>query len=1250
MGVASGLPALSYILALLAAGALLTITGNFRLDGEQWCFSNPESINGPFITAKHWSLGSYGIAYITASVLREPGFQCTTIARAHLAENITFTGPATCRTLIPISVHHYWNTVTIKQTEGTNCSSCMYSDGSNLVEEAPRFLKPKLLEEENKKSMPCCVYKVQTVVLRGDVSPLPGPGTAAAPGLMDAAKGLIVHIYHVTSLVPTQPGMSAESMQPYVTYEVPGHKAHFTQSGSGPNVTYQDARRMVVRVDSDFCRWVQNGGGLHFLIFDASMPAAGDSEDAFAEQLGLVGEARVPLNQLLTLLPRCFDPLQTISESCKSWPQFCAEVSVQSRVGLSLVPRAPFTADHSCAAVQVQGNFPLFRSGVGAELPPVGYIELSVSWQDDPSSVLAPGVIGLSPFEADRGSITEEQFQVLWQRVIRRLHVLKLAPVDWFHKHDVDQDGFWSKAEFTAALSSMPLGLSALETDYIFNWTDRRRLFGAFARETAALSLLSCQSCASSVGVSQRSSDTMGKRGAAPAGPAWKKQRGSTVRSKINTVIAALRDVNLESEATETSRKMLAEGAVSALSQMVEDRHPMQTRIGDFIKETLEDIAARLQGKVDDAKKSVSTMESELEVQKAQLQAATDELAEAKEKVTKKAEQMAAAKKALGECEQADAVIARDEAGANRRQGQLTKEQSKFTDVRDNLLQVLIDDGINANGSAKESKKACDKLLKQITNLGGESALLAAAPAVLLKKPEEREGFDSHVLDCLKATLAEKLEEIQKGLDEISAEVEAKLPEKTAKAEETAKTRPLGGTMQAILRGLLLVWSALAQDSSCPVNADGSGAWFDPEKLGCQTCRVLEQRLKESGVASATLAENCLECCEEEPVLELFPKAASSSCGCDVGVASASLCKARLIADAAQQERDQDPAEAFAPGGLQGMADGRTSMISSREKRHVDYQAGSWPAIELETNDGSGRVLRADVKDWKSDHLVQFLNMRLEAAEDEGKIGAIGGAWSAEIQPPGSILRAGSDFQGPLARGALVRMAESIGLNGKVNFIPHHNPDLVFFNEHGEEQERLDLGRYNLQQIHDLMAAKGFKRSLTSSWSYDDFSLPAGPFESSSLGMVTLTPTLNFVPHHPPVFYTFDENGNEKESIDMSDYSLVELQDCSGSSRAKAAFDEAQKELDVADEVACEKEVGLVKAKTQVEATEQALQDQAKVIEAATGEVDAFSEVLAVFTEAPPPQQRRGRRLNLQKPERLPRSVRSFRTSVPSQN
>lgn len=36
---------------------------------------------------------------------------------------------------------------------------------------------------------------------------------------------------------------------------------------------------------------------------------------------------------------------------------------------------------------------------------------------------------------------------------------------------------------------------------------------------------------------------------------------------------------------------------------------------------------------------------------------------------------------------------------------------------------------------------------------------------------------------------------------------------------------------------------------------------------------------------------------------------------------------------------------------------------------------------------------------------------------------------------------------------------------------------------------------------------------------------------------------LNFVPHHPPVFYLLDENGKETESIDMSGYSSSGLQE-----------------------------------------------------------------------------------------------------------
>ena len=268
------------------------------------------------------------------------------------------------------------------------------------------------------------IQELESYTIRRGVTPLAvadaevaGAGRPAAPGLLEAAKGLIVQIFNATCLVPAQQ-MPAEALQPYASYEVPGHKIHFTATGSGANVSFEDISRMVVRVDRDFCRWVENNG-LHIMVFDASAPAVGASED----QIGLIGEVRVPLVQLL-----------------------------------------------SSRTARVQGNYPLHRPGTQ---PPVGYIEIAIGWQDDPSGVVATGAT--SVLAADRGVLTEEQFQVLWQRVIRRLHVLKMAPVDWFYKYDADKDGFWSKAEFCAALGSMPLGMSVLEIEYVFHWTDRSR-------------------------------------------------------------------------------------------------------------------------------------------------------------------------------------------------------------------------------------------------------------------------------------------------------------------------------------------------------------------------------------------------------------------------------------------------------------------------------------------------------------------------------------------------------------------------------------------------------------------------------------------------------------------------------------------------------------------------------------------------------------------------------------------------------
>ncbi|CAL1165432.1 unnamed protein product [Cladocopium goreaui] len=76
------------------------------------------------------------------------------------------------------------------------------------------------------------VWEVQMGVL-----PL-GAGHPAAPGLMEAAKGLIVQIFNATCLVPSQQ-ISPDTLQPYASYEVLGHKTHFTQTGTGANVSFE---------------------------------------------------------------------------------------------------------------------------------------------------------------------------------------------------------------------------------------------------------------------------------------------------------------------------------------------------------------------------------------------------------------------------------------------------------------------------------------------------------------------------------------------------------------------------------------------------------------------------------------------------------------------------------------------------------------------------------------------------------------------------------------------------------------------------------------------------------------------------------------------------------------------------------------------------------------------------------------------------------------------------------------------------
>merc|ERR1719245_1415213 len=57
----------------------------------------------------------------------------------------------------------------------------------------------------------------------------------------------------------------------------------------------------------------------------------------------------------------------------------------------------------------------------------------------------------------------------------------------------------------------------------------------------------------------------------------------------------------------------------------------------------------------------------------------------------------------------------------------------------------------------KELKMATTKLTKDMLKLGAESALMVSVPAVLAKKPEERQGFDTMVLASFKKVLDDAL-------------------------------------------------------------------------------------------------------------------------------------------------------------------------------------------------------------------------------------------------------------------------------------------------------------------------------------------------------------------------------------------------------------------------------------------------------------------------------------------------------------
>ena len=48
--------------------------------------------------------------------------------------------------------------------------------------------------------------------------------------------------------------------------------------------------------------------------------------------------------------------------------------------------------------------------------------------------------------------------------------------------------------------------------------------------------------------------------------------------------------------------------------------------------------------------------------------------------------------------------------------------------------------------------------------------------------------------------------------------------------------------------------------------------------------------------------------------------------------------------------------------------------------------------------------------------------------------------------------------------------------NMEMNWIPHHNPDLVVLDENGKEKERIDLQGLTASKLESLLESRGFRK------------------------------------------------------------------------------------------------------------------------------------------------------------------------------
>lgn len=255
------------------------------------------------------------------------------------------------------------------------------------------------------------------------------------------------------------------------------------------------------------------------------------------------------------------------------------------------------------------------------------------------------------------------------------------------------------------------------------------------------------------------------------------KKLGVSQRS-FNKVMEAL--THPLAEIPEACQHMLLAGLAHSLCVPVDERHEVQNQVVTMIEEVTSRILGSLQVALDTENDKVAGAEAKM--------------AELDQTVKDAEVSLQAAKAYTSECEAklktASEAVCTSKATLTQRLNEQKKGDEGIVKARADkeLLESTKSEcfeKLKSGGTvAKEAKQLLKKIEPFIKQTGSDASLITAAPATLLKPPEERGSFDQIVLEQLEANFTAKLTEFETQLAEAAPAAEARA-EEVQKAQST---------------------------------------------------------------------------------------------------------------------------------------------------------------------------------------------------------------------------------------------------------------------------------------------------------------------------------------------------------------------------------------------------------------------------------------------------------------------------------